>query len=58
MTIEIWGEVKNKLVGDVEFDEASKNASAISPVPCGVGPRTIACLLRNTTIAFKNKELV
>ena len=51
---EINGEIKNKLVGDVDFDEASKNASAITPVPGGVGPMTIACLLRNTTIAFKN----
>ena len=56
--VEIDGEVKNKLVGDVDFKEASKQASAITPVPGGVGPMTIACLLRNTTIAFKNKELV
>jgi len=55
--IELNGEVKNKLVGDVDFKEASKHASAITPVPGGVGPMTIACLLRNTTIAFKNKEL-
>ncbi len=54
ITTEIEGVVKNKLVGDVDFDEASKNASAITPVPGGVGPMTIACLLRNTTIAFKN----
>ena len=54
--IEIEGEIKNKLVGDVDFDEASENASAITPVPGGVGPMTIACLLRNTTIAFKNKN--
>jgi methylenetetrahydrofolate dehydrogenase (NADP+)/methenyltetrahydrofolate cyclohydrolase len=53
---EIEGEIKNKLVGDVDFDEASKNASAITPVPGGVGPMTIACLLRNTTIAFKNRN--
>ena len=52
------GEVKSKLVGDVDFDEVSKNTFAITPVPGGVGPMTIACLLRNTTIAFKNKELV
>ena len=52
--IEVDGEIKNKLVGDVDFDEASKNALAITPVPGGVGPMTIACLLRNTTIAFKN----
>ena len=56
ITIEAEGEIKNKLVGDVDFDEASKNASAITPVPGGVGPMTIACLLRNTTIAFKNKN--
>jgi len=55
ITINVDGEVKNKLVGDVDFDEASKNASVITPVPGGVGPMTIACLLRNTTIAFKNK---
>ena len=48
------GETKNKLVGDVNFAQAEKNASAITPVPGGVGPMTIACLLRNTTIAFKN----
>ena len=48
------GETKSKLVGDVKFAEAEKNASAITPVPGGVGPMTIACLLRNTTIAFKN----
>ena len=58
ITVEVEGETKNKLVGDVDFNEASKNASAITPVPGGVGPMTIACLLRNTTIAFKNKELV
>tara|TARA_B100001173_G_C15770800_1_gene454987 strand:- start:234 stop:668 length:435 start_codon:yes stop_codon:yes gene_type:complete len=52
--IEIDGVIKNKLVGDVQFDESSKNASAISPVPGGVGPMTIACLLRNTLTAFKN----
>ena len=52
----INGENKNKLVGDVDFIEATKNASAITPVPGGVGPMTIACLLRNTTIAFKNSQ--
>ena len=56
--IEVDGEVKNKIVGDVDFNEASKKASAITPVPGGVGPMTIACLLRNTTIAFKNKSSV
>ncbi|MCF6193998.1 MAG: bifunctional methylenetetrahydrofolate dehydrogenase/methenyltetrahydrofolate cyclohydrolase FolD [Kangiellaceae bacterium] len=37
-----------RLVGDVEFSSASKVASAITPVPGGVGPMTIACLLENT----------
>ncbi len=54
--VNINGEYKNKLVGDVDFIEAEKNASAITPVPGGVGPMTIACLLRNTTIAFKNSQ--
>jgi methylenetetrahydrofolate dehydrogenase (NADP+)/methenyltetrahydrofolate cyclohydrolase len=45
---------KSKLVGDVLFSEVEKKVRAISPVPGGVGPMTIACLLRNTTIAFKN----
>jgi methylenetetrahydrofolate dehydrogenase (NADP+)/methenyltetrahydrofolate cyclohydrolase len=54
--VKINGENKNKLVGDVDFIEAEKNASAITPVPGGVGPMTIACLLRNTTIAFKNSQ--
>ena len=53
----IDGELKNKLVGDVNFEEAKKTASAITPVPGGVGPMTIACLLRNTTIAFKNSKI-
>jgi methylenetetrahydrofolate dehydrogenase (NADP+)/methenyltetrahydrofolate cyclohydrolase len=40
-----------KLVGDVEFQSASERASAITPVPGGVGPMTIAMLMRNTVIA-------
>jgi methylenetetrahydrofolate dehydrogenase (NADP+)/methenyltetrahydrofolate cyclohydrolase len=52
------GETKTKLVGDVAYVEAEANASAITPVPGGVGPMTIACLLRNTTIAFKNSKIV
>ncbi len=47
--------IKNKLVGDVNFSEALEKSSFITPVPGGVGPMTIACLLRNTMIAFKNK---
>ncbi len=39
------------LVGDVDFDEASGVAGAITPVPGGVGPMTIACLLRNTLVS-------
>ena len=42
---------KTKLVGDVEFESASKVAGAITPVPGGVGPMTIACLLANTVTA-------
>ena len=42
---------KSRLVGDVDFDEAVKVAGHITPVPGGVGPMTIACLLRNTVIA-------
>jgi methylenetetrahydrofolate dehydrogenase (NADP+)/methenyltetrahydrofolate cyclohydrolase len=42
---------KGRLVGDVAFDEAAKAAGAITPVPGGVGPMTIACLLRNTVVA-------
>jgi methylenetetrahydrofolate dehydrogenase (NADP+)/methenyltetrahydrofolate cyclohydrolase len=41
------------LVGDVDFDEVSKVAKAITPVPGGVGPMTIACLLSNTVECFK-----
>ncbi len=42
---------KAKLVGDVEYDSAAKVAGAITPVPGGVGPMTIACLLANTLTA-------
>lgn len=42
---------KTKLVGDVDYDEAATVAGAITPVPGGVGPMTIACLLRNTVLA-------
>ena len=45
------GKEKGKLVGDVAFDEASEVAAAITPVPGGVGPMTIAVLLRNTLVA-------
>jgi len=42
---------KGRLFGDVDFDEAVRVAGAITPVPGGVGPMTIACLLRNTLVA-------
>jgi methylenetetrahydrofolate dehydrogenase (NADP+)/methenyltetrahydrofolate cyclohydrolase len=42
---------KTKLVGDVDYGEVSEIASAITPVPGGVGPMTIACLLKNTVDA-------
>jgi methylenetetrahydrofolate dehydrogenase (NADP+)/methenyltetrahydrofolate cyclohydrolase len=45
------GAEKPRLVGDVAFDEAVEVARAITPVPGGVGPMTIACLLRNTVVA-------
>ena len=41
------------IVGDVTFDEVSKKAKALTPVPGGVGPMTIACLLKNTISCFK-----
>ena len=49
---------KRKLVGDVAFDEARAVAGAITPVPGGVGPMTIACLLRNTLTAAKRRRRV
>ena len=45
------GETKGRLVGDVDFGSASAVAGAITPVPGGVGPMTIAVLLRNTMVA-------
>ena len=44
-----------KLVGDVDFDSATKNASWMTPVPGGVGPMTIATLLENTLTAYQNR---
>ncbi|MBL0318076.1 MAG: bifunctional methylenetetrahydrofolate dehydrogenase/methenyltetrahydrofolate cyclohydrolase FolD [Alphaproteobacteria bacterium] len=45
---------KTKLVGDVDYDEVAAIAGAITPVPGGVGPMTIACLLQNTLEAAKH----
>ena len=46
---------KGKIVGDVAFEEAKAVAGAITPVPGGVGPMTIACLLNNTLIAARRQ---
>ncbi|MCR2832595.1 bifunctional methylenetetrahydrofolate dehydrogenase/methenyltetrahydrofolate cyclohydrolase FolD [Parerythrobacter lacustris] len=52
------GETKGRLVGDVAFADASEVAGAITPVPGGVGPMTIAVLLRNTLVAaYRNAGL-
>ncbi len=45
------------LVGDVDYEEVSKVAKAITPVPGGVGPMTIACLLNNTVECFKKAQV-
>jgi methylenetetrahydrofolate dehydrogenase (NADP+)/methenyltetrahydrofolate cyclohydrolase len=47
---------KTKLVGDCHYEECAAVAGAITPVPGGVGPMTIACLLLNTVTAFKNRN--
>ena len=53
------GDKKGKLVGDVDFENVSEIASAITPVPGGVGPMTIACLLRNTvTASCKRRKII
>ncbi|MEO6247706.1 MAG: bifunctional methylenetetrahydrofolate dehydrogenase/methenyltetrahydrofolate cyclohydrolase FolD [Sphingomicrobium sp.] len=48
--------MKSRLVGDVDFASASEVASAITPVPGGVGPMTIACLIRNTLVSAARRE--
>jgi methylenetetrahydrofolate dehydrogenase (NADP+)/methenyltetrahydrofolate cyclohydrolase len=47
---------KTKLVGDVAFEEVKERAGAITPVPGGVGPMTIACLLQNTLLAARARS--
>ena len=48
--------LNDKIVGDVEFDQVKNIAKAITPVPGGVGPMTIACLLKNTLECFKASQ--
>ena len=48
--------VDGKLVGDVAFDEAMQFAGAVTPVPGGVGPMTIACLLKNTLTSAERRQ--
>jgi methylenetetrahydrofolate dehydrogenase (NADP+)/methenyltetrahydrofolate cyclohydrolase len=45
--------VEDKIVGDVDFEQVKNKVKAITPVPGGVGPMTIACLLKNTLECFK-----
>ena len=47
--------VGDKIVGDVDFDSVKNKVKAITPVPGGVGPMTIACLLKNTLECFKGR---
>ena len=49
--------VGDKIVGDVNFEEIKDNIKAITPVPGGVGPMTIACLLKNTLECFKVHQI-
>ena len=46
---------EGKLCGDVDFDSVAPKASVITPVPGGVGPMTICCLMENTIKCFLNK---
>ena len=49
-------EKKTHLVGDVDFENVKEIAGSITPVPGGVGPMTIACLLKNTIECFKRSQ--
>ena len=56
-----WGEEsmharRSHLTGDVDFASASEVAGAITPVPGGVGPMTIACLVRNTMVSAARRD--
>ena len=50
------GDGKFRLTGDVDFKDVEKVAGSITPVPGGVGPMTIACLLRNTVVACARRH--
>ena len=57
----IWKTINNPvstqmIKGVIDFDEVSKVAKALTPVPGGVGPMTIACLLKNTIDCFKRSQ--
>ena len=52
------GQTKGRLVGDVAFEEALPHVGGITPVPGGVGPMTIACLLRNTIVAAHRRAAI
>ena len=51
----VINKIGDKIVGDVEFNSVKEKAKAITPVPGGVGPMTIACLLKNTLECFKGR---
>ncbi len=53
--VDVDGEKKSKLTGDVDFEEAVKVAGAITPVPGGVGPMTIAMLMSNTLLSAQRR---
>ena len=48
--------LNGKLVGDVDYDSVSQKASALTPVPGGVGPMTVAMLMSNTVVAATNQQ--
>jgi methylenetetrahydrofolate dehydrogenase (NADP+)/methenyltetrahydrofolate cyclohydrolase len=50
------GDGKTRLVGDVEAESAARVAGAITPVPGGVGPMTVALLMHNTVLAWRRRE--
>lgn len=50
-----YSRIKKRAVGDVDFESCQKKASAISPVPGGIGPLTVACLMKNVLKSAKNQ---